>query len=80
MNCGTVSMAKKANLARQWQEVIGQAEVTDRQPSAPATAFYLMQLRAAARKISLPRRRVAVVVEHEANAETPHPVKINRPR
>lgn len=80
MNCGIAGMAKKANLARQWQEVVGQAEVTDRQPSAPAAALYLMQLRAAARKISPPRRRLAVVVEREADAENPHPVKINRSR
>jgi hypothetical protein len=80
MNCGIAGMAKKANLARQWQEVIGQAEITDRQPSAPATALYLMQLRAAARKVSVPRRRLAVAVEHEADAENPHPVKIRRPR
>ena len=73
-------MAKKANLARQWQEANGQAEVTDRQPSAPATALYMMQLRAAARKISTPRRRLAVAVEHETDAETPLPVKIKRPR
>ena len=80
MNCGIAGMAKKANLARQWQEVIGQAEITDRQPSAPATALYLMQLRAAARKVSVPRRRLAVAVEHEADVENPHPVKIRRPR
>ena len=80
MNCGIAGMAKKANLARQWQEVIGQAEVTDRQPSAPAAALYLMQLRAAARKISPPRRRVTVALEDEADAEKPHPVKINRSR
>jgi len=80
MNCGIAGMAKKANLARQWQETIGQAEVTDRQPSASATALYLMQLRAAARKISMPRRRLSVVVEREPDAETPHPVKINRSR
>ena len=80
MNCGIACMAKKANLARQWQEVIGQAEVTDRQPSAPATALYMMQLRAAARKISTPRHRLAVAVEDEADAEKPHPVKIRRHR
>jgi hypothetical protein len=80
MNCGIANMAKKANLARQWQEVLGQAEVTDRQPSAPAAALYLMQLRSAARKISPPRRRLAVVVEQEADVENPHPVKINRSR
>ncbi|MGD0745099.1 MAG: hypothetical protein ABSA45_08080 [Verrucomicrobiota bacterium] len=73
-------MAKKANPARQWQEVVGQAEVTDRQPTATATALYLMQLRAAARKISPPRRRLAVAVEHKDDAEKPRPVKINRPR
>ncbi len=80
MNCGIAGMAKKANPARQWQEVIGQAEVTDRQPSTPASALYLMQLRSAARKISTPRRRLSVVVEHGADAENPHPVKINRHR
>jgi len=80
MNCGIANMAKKANLARQWQAVIGQAEITDRQPSAPAAALYLMQLRSAARKISPPRRRLEVAVEHEADTETPRPVKINRPR
>jgi len=79
MNCGIAGMAKKTNLARQWQEVIGQAEVTDRQPAAPA-ALYLMQLRSATRKISVPRRRLAVTVEPEADAETPRPVKINRSR
>ena len=73
-------MAKKANLARQWQEVVGQAEVTDRQPSAPASTLYMMQLRAAARKISTPRHRLAVTVEHPTDAETPHPVKIHRHR
>ena len=80
MNCGIASMAKKANLARHWQEMVGQAEVTDRQPSTPAAALYLMQLRAAARKISVPRRRLAVTVEHETDAEHPRPVKINRHR
>jgi len=79
MNCGIAGMAKKANLAKQWQEALGQAEVTDRQPSAPAAAaLYMMQLRSAARKISAPRRRLTVAVEDEA--ETPRPVKINRHR
>ena len=81
MNCGIAGMAKKANLAKQWQEALGQAEVTDRQPSAPAAAaLYMMQLRSAARKISVPRRRLAVAVEDEAEVETPRPVKINRHR
>ena len=80
MNCGIAGMAKKVNLARQWQEVVGQAEVTDRQPAPPATALYLMQLRAATRKISPARRRVAVAVEREDEAENPRPVKINRSR
>ena len=80
MNCGIASMAKKANLAKQWQEAVGQAEVTDRQPSPPGAALYLMQLRSATRKISTPRRRLAVTVEREADAEAPHPVKINRSR
>ena len=80
MNCGIASMAKKANLARQWQETLGQAEVTDRQPSAPAAALYLMQLRSAGRKISIPKHRVAIAVEDDADAEKPRPVKISRHR
>ncbi len=80
MNCGIAGMAKKANLARQWQEAVGQAEVTDRQPSPSASALYLMQLRASSRKISPPRRRLAVTVEQESDADAPHPVKINRSR
>jgi len=77
MNCGIAGMAKKENPARHWQEIIGQAEVTDRQPAGTANALYLMQLRAATRRISPPRRRLTVAVEHEAGAE--HPVKIHRP-
>jgi len=79
MNCSIAGMAKKVNLAKQWQEVLGQAEVTDRQPSAPA-ALYLMQLRSATRKISTPRRRLTVSVEHEHDGERPRPVKIHRHR
>ena len=80
MNCVIAGMAKKVNLAKQWQEVLGQAEVTDRQPSAPASTLYLMQLRSASRKISPPRRRLTVAVENETDAETPRPVKIHRHR
>jgi len=80
MNCVIAGMAKKVNLAKQWQEVVGQAEVTDRQPSSPASTLYLMQLRSAARKISPPRRRLTVAVENETDAETPRPVKIHRHR
>ena len=81
MNCSIAGMAKKVNLAKQLQEVLGQAEVTNRQPAAPATAaFYLMQLRSATRKISVPRRRLTVVAENAAGAEAPRPVKIHRHR
>jgi len=80
MNCSIAGMAKKTDLARQWQEVIGQAEVTDRQPSAPAAALYLMQLRSASRKISVPRRRLAVTVDNETETGHPRPVKIHRSR
>jgi len=79
MNCSIASMAKKANLARQWQEIVGQAEVTERQPSASATALYLMQSRTAARKISPPKHRLTVTVENETEVERPRPVKIKRP-
>jgi hypothetical protein len=80
MNCISAGMAKKVNLAKQWQEVLGQAEVTDRQPSAAPTPLYLVQLRPAARKIPTPKRRLAVTVEREADMETPRPVKIHRHR
>jgi hypothetical protein len=76
MNCGIASMARKANLARQLEEMHGRAEITDRQPSGTAAALYLIQLRSAARRISTPRRRLAIAIEREAGAETPQPVKI----
>ncbi len=71
-------MAKKANLAKQWQEMLGQAEVTDRQPSTPGAALYMMHSRTASRKISMPKHRLAVVVEDGTDIEKPRPVKINR--
>jgi hypothetical protein len=74
MNCGNPFMARKANVSRQLQEALGQADVTDRQPSDLVAALYLMQLRAAGRKISTPRRRVAVVTDRVA--QVPEPVKI----
>ena len=76
MNCGIASMARKVNLTRHLQEMHGRAEVTDRQPSVPAAALYLMKLRSAAHKLSTPRRRLAIAIEREAAAEIPQPVKI----
>jgi len=78
MNCGTGGMARKANLSRQMQELHGQAEITDRRPADLVTALYLMQLRANARTISQPRRRLAIVMEREPLAQMPQPVRIVR--
>jgi hypothetical protein len=79
MTCGILGMAKKAKFSRHSQEMRGGTEVAHRQPHFPV-ATILIQLPAAAlaRKVSVPKRRLAIAVEREADADTPRPVKIVR--
>jgi len=69
-------MAKKAYLTRQLQEMRGQADIMERQPSDLVAAVYMMQLRAQARKLNTQRRRLAVDPDHAP--QVPEPVKIVR--
>ena len=73
-------MAKKLKLMSLFQEVSGRALVTNRRPSPPATGVYLMQLRAQAGAITLPRRRFMISVDLSKTQPLPHPVKINHIR
>ena len=69
-------MAKKAYFTRQLQEMSGQADIMERQPSDLVAAVYLMQLRASTRKVTTPRRRLAVNADHAP--QIPEPVRIVR--
>jgi len=70
-------MAKKMNLMSLFQELNGRAQMTNRRPAPTATGIYLMQLRAQAGAIALPRRRLMISVDLSKTQPLPHPVKIN---
>src|SRR4051812_32028328 len=70
-------MAKKMNLMSLFQELSGRAQMTNRRPAPTATGIYLMQLRAQAGSIALPRRRLMISVDLSKTQPLPHPVKIN---
>ena len=73
-------MAKKLRLMSLFQELNGRAQMTNRRPTPTATGIYLMQLRAQAGAIALPRRRLMISVELGKTQALPHPVKINHRR
>lgn len=73
-------MAKKLKLMAFFQELNGRAQLTNRRPTQPATGIYLMQLRAQASSIALPRRRLMISVDLSKTQPLPHPVKINHVR
>ena len=73
-------MAKKLKLMSLFQELSGRAQLTNRRPATPATGVYLMQLRAQAGAIALPRRRFMISVDLSKTQPLPHPVKINHVR
>jgi len=70
-------MAKKLKLMALFQELNGRAQMTNRRPTPTATGIYLMQLRAQAGAITLPRRRFMISVDLSKTQPLPHPVKIN---
>jgi len=70
-------MAKKLKLMALFQELNGRAQLTNRRPTPTATGIYLMQLRAQAASIALPRRRLMISVDLSKTQSLPHPVKIN---
>jgi hypothetical protein len=69
-------MAKRSNLSKQLQEVSNPAKGGKRQP--PVLALYLMQLRSAAPKPAIQRRRLPIAVELGADMEISEPVRIVR--
>lgn len=69
-------MAKKMNPAKLGQETRGHVEIKPRQPMNSTSAFYLMQLRTRAIRISVPKHRVTITIDPETSAEIPYPVKI----
>lgn len=73
-------MAKKLKLMSLFQELSGRAQLMNRRPAQTSTGVYLMQLRAQAGAIALPRRRFMISVDLSKTQPMPHPVKINHVR
>jgi hypothetical protein len=76
MKCIKSFMARKMNSMKFAQETRDNAAIMYRQPGLPVAAFYLMQMRSQALRISPPRRRLQVFADAETRAQTEHPVKI----
>jgi len=69
-------MAKKVNELKLAQASWGQAEVTNRRPSADSPALYLMQAWMPRCRVPQPKKRLPVFVDAETRAAVPCPVKI----
>jgi hypothetical protein len=69
-------MATKLKLMKFLQEIRGYAEITNRRPMPRPAALYLMQLRAQAVEVAMPRRKLPITVDLKKNPDLPHPVKI----
>jgi hypothetical protein len=74
MNCVTHFMAKKMNLPKLSQEIRACAEMANRFPAPQMVPLYFLRLGSQTRKISVPKRRLAVAVD--SRAQVPCPVKI----
>jgi len=59
------------------QEIRGFAHVTNRRPPTKSPALVLTQLRSHVLQATLPKRRLNVRMDVEAEHTIPHPVKIN---
>jgi hypothetical protein len=68
-------MARKMNRLNLARAIPAASEISNRRPTPPVTALYLMQLRSHALKISPPTNRTRLAV-HEIHPEIPQPVKI----
>lgn len=69
-------MAKKANALKLALETQGHNEAAGHMPPKVSPALYLMQLRLPKLKITPPKKKLPVMVDSEARAQTEHPVKI----
>jgi hypothetical protein len=52
------------------------SQMLNRRAAPPASALYLMQLRAQSMKISSPSRRLRLQISTDIDSEAPQPVKI----
>lgn len=69
-------MARKINPSKLLRQSNAASQIFNRRGAPPASALYLMQLRAQSMKISSPSRRLRLQISTEIDSETPQPVKI----
>ena len=69
-------MATKVKLMKFLQEIRGYAEITNRRPTPRPAVLYLMELRAQASHIHVPKRKLAIATDHGSRTTSPLPVKI----
>ena len=73
-------MAAKSKLLKFLQEAHGLAEITNRRPAPRSPMLYLMQLRAHTLEITMPKRRLSVDFDINADAQIRQVVKIKFPK
>jgi hypothetical protein len=76
VNCEHRFMARKINPSKLLRQNNPASQLANRRTLPPASALYLMQLRAQAMKITSPSRRLRLEISTEIDGETPQPVKI----
>jgi hypothetical protein len=69
-------MAAKMKMMKLLQEIRGFAEVSNRRPHPRPLGLFLVEMRSHMTKVSTPNRKRNIVIEEQAFAEIPHPVKI----
>jgi hypothetical protein len=69
-------MAAKVRMLKLLQELRGFALITNRQPPARLPGLVLMQLRSHLAQTTLPRRRLNIRMDPQAQPPVAHPVRI----
>ena len=70
-------MAAKLKMMKFLQEARALADITNRRPLPRSPMLYLIQLRAQAHEITIPKRRLVVSGDTSEEAQTPQPVAIH---
>lgn len=70
-------MAAKLKMMKFLQEARALAEVTNRRPLPRSPMLYLIQLRSQPHPLTLPKRRLVITPNPNAEHELPQPVKIH---
>lgn len=70
-------MAAKVNMLKLLQEIRGFAVVANRQPPPRFSGLLLAQIRMAAARDNLRRRRLNITIDQQNSPDMPYPVRIH---